>query len=108
MTRAERDAIRQEWAARIAEFKASGLSGTAWCKAHGLKPHKLWYWLREFQTEGSSSEPCTQWLSVGVRSNRDDSVSSLLVRVGPATIEVSTGFDQALLLDLVKALKPLC
>jgi hypothetical protein len=108
MTKADRDALRREWAARIAEYKASGLSVSAWCKAHGLKPHRLWYWLRALKTEEASSQPCSEWLPVRIGAHRDNSVSSLVIRVGHAAIEVSSGFDQALFLDVVKALTSLC
>ena len=37
--------LQREWEARVAEFRASGLSGAKWCQTHGLKTHQFYYWL---------------------------------------------------------------
>ncbi|MFX4301642.1 IS66 family insertion sequence element accessory protein TnpA [Alicyclobacillus tolerans] len=34
MTKAELEALRELWRARVADFRASGLTGAAWCAAH--------------------------------------------------------------------------
>jgi hypothetical protein len=44
MTRAEQ---QQERETRIADYKASGQSAKEWCAANGMKPHQLWYRLRQ-------------------------------------------------------------
>ncbi len=62
MTKTE---LRKEWEARVAEFKASGQSTSAWCAAHDLKPRQLWYWLRKYKKVTPTAMP-SQWLSVEV------------------------------------------
>lgn len=37
MSKAERIRKREEWQEKVAEFRASGLSGAAWCTAEGIK-----------------------------------------------------------------------
>jgi len=105
MTKAEH---RRQWEARVAAFRASGQSTTAWCAAHDLKPHQLRSWLRKLKPEETAVRPSSNWLSVEVGKQSDESESSLLVRVGQATIEVKPGFNPALLSDVVRTLAVLC
>ena len=49
---AERAAVREQWKARVADYRASGLSAVGWCKANDQKPHRLWHWIREFEARG--------------------------------------------------------
>jgi transposase-like protein len=98
--------IRKEWEARVAKFKSSGQSTTEWCAAYNLKPHQLRYWLRKLKAEHTVKE--TQWLSVEVGELKASSNSKALpIRIGKATIEVSSGFDPALLSDVVRTLAAL-
>ena len=39
----------EQWQQHIKDWKASGLSQTAWCKQHDLKPEQLSYWYRKFE-----------------------------------------------------------
>lgn len=107
MTRAEKAAAREQWRARVAEYRASGLSAVEWCKANDQKPHLLWHWIREFEAKETPAQECSKWLPIQV-TDHSTPESSLSVRVGQANITVSPGFDQALLLDVVRALSSLC
>lgn len=40
-------ARRAQWAARLAAWKASGLSQSAWCREHGVSLAILGYWRRK-------------------------------------------------------------
>lgn len=102
MTQAEN---RQQWEARVAEFKASRQSTTAWCVAHDLNIHQLRYWIRKFNTVNEPTVKETQWLSVEVGEfNTICNPKALTIRVGKVTIEVSPGFDPTLLSDVVRTL----
>jgi len=107
MTKAE---LRQEWSSRVADFKASGQSASAWCAAHDLPPHQLWYWLRKHKNIDTPTMMPSQWLSVELGEPKPSSAqgSALLVRVGQATVEVKPGFNPALLSDVVRILTALC
>ena len=52
-------ALRQMWEERIAHYRASAQSATAWCEAHQLKTHQLWYWLRQLSQESTSTTSLT-------------------------------------------------
>ena len=98
MTKKERQEL---WETRLAEYRASGQSVTAWCKEHNVNPQQLWYWRRK-EKQQVVEENAVSWLPVDLSEIK--SQSSLLVRIGRATIEVNPGFDPELLLDVVNIL----
>lgn len=50
-----REQLRQDWEARIADYKASGLTMAAWCKANHFKIDQLKYWLYKAKQPSSPS-----------------------------------------------------
>jgi transposase-like protein len=100
----------QEWTARITDFKTSGLTMSAWCKAHDQTIHQLKYWLRKLNHFSSSKPSSTTWLPLAIASPpaQPSSPSSFLVRVGHAGIEVKPGFNPELLREIVRALEMPC
>ncbi|MGI9863088.1 helix-turn-helix domain-containing protein [Moorella naiadis] len=108
MTKAE---LQELWATRIAEYQTRGQSVKEWCASRkGISPRQLWYWLRKYKNQnGVTPEKANRWLPVEI-SEQTSKVhgNSLLVRIGRAGIEVSPGFDQALLARVVMVLVELC
>lgn len=103
MTKSE---LRQEWEARIADFKASGQSGAAWCAAHNLRLNQLWYWLKKIKSAENPKITQTHWMSVEIdKLDPTGQRNGLLIKVGPAVIEVQPGFNPALLKEVVRTLK---
>ncbi|MBU8763807.1 hypothetical protein KM868_09895 [Micrococcus luteus] len=103
MTNAEQR--QYEWTERIRDYRASGLSMSAWCEAQGLTLHQLKYWLRKID----SSQPCSSSPSfIPVTVSPRSSSSSLTLRIGPASLDVQTGFSPELLRQVVQALEALC
>jgi len=51
MTRAEKAAVREQWRAGVAGYKASGLSAVEWREGSDLETRRLWHWLRELKKE---------------------------------------------------------
>lgn len=108
----ELQSLRQIWETRIADYRASSLSGAAWCAANDLKVHQLWYWLRKFsshhpaKTTPATSTTSHDWVSFEWDKSPSEipSPSVLLVRVSQAVFEVTPGFNPALLNDVVHAL----
>jgi len=106
MTKAER---QKKWENRITAYKASGRSTKEWCAAHDLKPHQLWYWLRKHQLADSQTGMSSRWLPVEFSDPEPENhTSSLLIKVGQATVEVKPGFDPTLLSEIVRTLAALC
>ncbi len=106
MTRAE---LQKLWEARIAEYRESGQSVKEWCASHeGISPRQLWYWLRKFKNQTTAPpESSNRWLPIEI-SEQGSPEQSLLVKIGPASIEVRPGFDPALLTQVVQVLMALC
>lgn len=106
MTREQR---RQAWIARITDYKSSGFTMLAWCTANHFKLDQLKYWLRKTKeaSPSVSATPSTRWMPLTVVSQPDTivSTSSLVVRIGQASVELRAGFDPQLLREIVLALE---
>ncbi|TXK67403.1 IS66 family insertion sequence element accessory protein TnpA [Paenibacillus sp. N3.4] len=103
---------RQEWAARIENYKASGQTMAVWCSANGGNIEQLKYWLRKFKnasiSEAKAASIPVRWTSLTTSDSPAFPSSSLILHVGPTRIELESGFDPDLLLSVVKTLQPLC
>jgi len=101
---------RQEWASRIEDYRSSGLTMAAWCEANGFTIDNLKYWLYKRPKSSETSSRTTHFVPVAVTNSSDDlpSTSSLVVRIGHASIEVQNGFDPALLRQVIQALESTC
>lgn len=99
---------QREWEKRVNQYRASGQSVKEWCVANNVKPDRLWYWLRKFKTnDDASSVQSNQWLPVEVHDH-SPMENALLIRVGEACIHLKTGYDPALLTQVVRTLLTLC
>jgi hypothetical protein len=113
MTQSTRIARREEWRRRVDEFRASGRSVAAWCVDQGIKPHQMYYWLKRFPAmdEVVVGHIEMQWLPVHVSDDCSRPAvgnGGLLVRVGDAVVEVTSGFNPRLFADVVRTLIELC
>ncbi len=90
---------RDEWARRVAEWRASGQTSTAFAEGKAFTASGLRHWAHRL-----SKEPSPRRLRV-VRVERQlqaaeptaSADTSLVVEVGPARVVVRPGFDRALL-----------
>lgn len=108
MTKEHLQDLRETWAQRVDAYRSSGLSGAAWCAANQVKEHQLWYWASRFRKESSDSSAVTGFLPVQVQEPFPASIAPLLVRVGSVAIEVSPGYNEQLLRQLVQLLSDIC
>jgi len=101
--------LRQQWSERIVEYKASGQNQTTWRKENNISLRQLSYWLKKEKSETGASEPSPQGMSLKLNQQEESPGNNALhIKVGPATIEVKPGFNQTLLLDVLKVLRVLC
>ncbi|WP_127573241.1 IS66 family insertion sequence element accessory protein TnpA [Paenibacillus xylaniclasticus] len=104
-----RDKHRQDWALRVADYKASGLTMSAWCAANSLSKESLKYWLRKLRNSSpTSSSTATNWLPLTVTSLAAPDASPIIVRIGQASIELRPDFDPYLFRQIVHALESPC
>ena len=113
MTKAEQEKERLEWAARIAEYRASGQSVNEWCAANGVKPGRLWYRLRRERNQEKADKASRMgpvWLQATVTSPapEEQADARLLIHIGEAVVEVKAGFDAELLSRVVRVLSTAC
>ena len=104
--------LQKEWEDRIAAYQASGLSVREWCAAHGVKPNRLWYWLRRNKNQAASpvkTSKTPQWLPVEVSEQMPGNQNNaVLIRIGQASVEVNPGFDPAMLSEIIHILVAVC
>jgi hypothetical protein len=90
------------WKQRIAEYEASGWSGTRWCKEQGIAEHQFWYWKKKFQkATAAKKEAASTWVAV---AHEDTTPSSFTIRVGSVEVEGKAGYDEKLLQNVVRTL----
>jgi hypothetical protein len=77
---------RQLWAARIADYRASGLTMSAWCAANQCTIDQLKYWLYKAKgtTPSPSPDSSPRWVPLTVADRQPAAlVSSSLHRASP-------------------------
>jgi len=105
--------LREIWEARVADFRASGQSASAWCSEHAINLHTLRYWLKKMSQGSNRLESITpvKWLSVEVAEDISASPvpgGGIVIRLGDARIEVDPGCNLILLREVVQTLATLC
>lgn len=104
----DKEQRRQQWQERISAYRASGLTLKAWCAAHDCTVDQMKYWLYKSKKTGSSTTTVSTDSAQKPRfvplAVSDDAETPLLLRIGPAQIELRPGFDPRLLRDVVKLL----
>lgn len=98
------------WVQRIEDYHTSGLPQVVWCQKQQVKISALRYWLRKLKEE--PSEDTSEWVQLKVVENEKTTNSAndafIKIHVGTFGIEIRKGFDQSVLLDIVKTLSVLC
>ena len=88
---------RAEWKNFIAEHERSGLSASAWCKKHGLRPNQYHYWKKRLEEDEAGSEE-SKFVRIGTNESMELLVGDKL------RVKVRRDFDSALLKRLLEAL----
>ncbi len=104
----------QEWSARIAECRSSGMSVRAWCKEQGIAIQTYYHWEKRFVTEATQqlSLPVPTQAGMLMRINPEtlpgdemSTISSCItIRHGESVITLPAGSSAEAVADLVKAL----
>ena len=91
-----------KWSERIGEWQQSGQSVAEFARARGFSESTLKWWIAKLKREGTAD------VSVRIarvkRAKSSAEPTTLTVAVGTATIHVRSGFDSALLREIVTAL----
>ena len=107
-------ALLQEWSAKIAECRTSGMSVKAWCAEHGILIKTYYYWEKRFITEATQqfSLPAHTQTGILMRVNpevlpsKDAKVvgAGITIRHGESVITFPAGSGAEAIAALVKAL----
>lgn len=100
--------LRMKWEQRIADYKASGLTQVKWCEENHISIHQFKYWMKQIKRQQPQNKKLDNlWIPVVIEDPKPISKSDepLRIIVNSVAIEVNTGFDPSLLLDVIKVLK---
>lgn len=97
-------ANRQKWAEIVEKQALSGEFQIPWCKANDVNIHNFRYWKRRLKEENDSDEdkePVWVALTNTVRSTEGEGIS---IKVGKASVEVSSDTDMLILEKILQVL----
>ena len=104
----------QEWSARVAECRSSGIGVKAWCREHGIALKTYYNWERQIVKEVTQQYalPAPAQGDMLIRVNPDAMPgggtvaieSGITIRHGESTISLPAGSSAEAVADLVKAL----
>ena len=104
----------QEWSARVAECRSSGIGVKAWCGEHGIALKTYYNWERQIVKEATQryALPAPAQGDMLIRVNPDAMAgggtvaveSDITIRHGESIITLPAGSSAEAVADLVKAL----
>ena len=104
----------QEWSARVAECRSSGIGVKAWCREHGIALKTYYNWEREIVKEATQQyalaapAPAGMLVQVNPDAMTSDDVNAIetvvTIRHGESVITLPAGSSAGAIADLVKAL----
>jgi hypothetical protein len=104
--------LKEQWAKRVKEYKASNMSISGWCRANNIKPSTFRYWLdKEKAIDAMQKEPeAAKWLPVEIENDKSENTpeETLIVKIGSAAIEVREGFNKKLFQEIISILLASC
>jgi hypothetical protein len=88
-----------DWSARLSEWRISGKSGAVWCRDNGIGYYQFQYWQKKLRKASQPALKTGQFVPLKVAS------TSLRLECNGIYLHVSSGFDPALLRQLISVLK---
>ena len=84
------------WSQILKEQQESGLCIKAFCRFRQMSHHAMYYWLKELRKEALAAKPqtpacTTQFAAVSLAKNEHHSCGTMVVHVGPASLEIPEG-----------------
>jgi len=87
-----------DWSARLSAWRISGKSGLAWCRDNAISYDQFKYWQKKLQRVGHYGKP-GQFVPLVIAS------TPLRIECNGVYLHVSSGFDPALLREVVSVLR---
>lgn len=109
---------REEWKSIISEWRASGMTVAAWCKANGIVEQTYYRNLKRLREEMIENLPApiaidicektTVSKKLEVQAPLPDTKAAVIIRLGSAAVEVSEGTSQQTIQAVLLALQSIC
>jgi hypothetical protein len=105
----KKEELRTDWILKIAEFKKSGKSQSAWCRDNSINLRTFNYWITKSKKASPQITNKSNWITITpAEANTIQKESTLTVKIGKAVLELNSDFDQSLFMNVVKVLNSLC
>ena len=98
---------KQLWQQRVEGFKASGQNKTTWCKENNIDIKSFYRWNRKLN-DLEHGEPNAEHRFILAETKSTVNTSSITIRIGKASINVTRGFDPDTLSDVLRVVCNLC
>ena len=98
--------LAQEWRERLEDFAISEMTVREWCDFNRVSQHQYYYWRRRLAQPSAKTAATPRWQTVEILDTPLASTAKarLNLHIAGAAIEVTSGFDPALLRAVVAAL----
>jgi hypothetical protein len=87
-----------DWSAKLSAWRISGKSGTVWCRDNAISYYQFQYWQKKLRRSGQHGKS-GQFVPLKIAS------TPLRIECNGVYLHVSSGFDPALLREVVSALR---
>src|SRR5947207_6931405 len=91
--------LAQEWRERLEDYAHSEMKVQEWCDFNGVSPHQYFYWRRRLAGPATKNAANPGWQSVDIVDIPPIplAIGELNFQIAGPAIEVSSGFDPAML-----------
>jgi len=106
-----REALAQEWRDRLEDFALSEMTVQQWCDFNAIPVPQYYYWRRRLAAPKTDHNDSAGWMALNVvePAPLPSTPTGLTLRIAGAEIQITPGFDPALLRAVVGALAtPTC
>ena len=100
-TNEERRKLRDQWMARIEDWKNSGLSRSAWCKQENIADHQFYYWKKLLSDKPKPKLDANSFVELGDHSD----ASGIEIILNGIAIRLSKDFHGPTLHQCLMTLK---
>jgi hypothetical protein len=104
----ENPELQEKWLEIITAYRGSGLTAVEWCEVTGCTIGRLKYWITKFNKAKQQPLDDTKWTQVEIVDANPPQNTAISIHVGAARIEVASGFDHALLADVLRVAVASC
>ena len=100
-----REALAQEWRDRLEDFALSEMTVQQWCDFNAIPVPQYYYWRRRLAAPKTDHSDNSTWMALTVTEPAPlPTTPGLTLRIAGAEIQITPGFDPALLRAVVGAL----